>query len=294
MDQQSSSAHSATGTFNRAALDYFASHAISAEVAADLGVGLKRGELSYPCGNGAGTYERRRDLVSGKTFQPKGQPLELWWPTGRSSGAILLGEGESDCLAALTALRAADSPPPGVLDGLTVAAIPGCGVSRDRAGEELRDAGAEVVYLAMDGDDAGRKAADGIAEALGEVGIRALRVTLPDGTDLSDVLAGADDPTAALANLVAEAEATAEEAEEGEDPLILPSPSAPMDVARATIKQLDLGDRLRHWRGAWWEWRGPHWIEVEDRGVRSTLYKTTEPGSYLDAEGDLKDRKSVV
>jgi putative DNA primase/helicase len=71
-------------------------------------------------------------------------------------------------------------------------------------------------------------------------------------------------------------------------PLILPSPSAPMDVARAIIDQLNLDDRLRHWRGSWWEWKGSHWIEIEDRGVRSTLYRATEHASYMNAEGEMK------
>ena len=72
------------------------------------------------------------------------------------------------------------------------------------------------------------------------------------------------------------------------DTLILPSPAAPMDVARALIEQLGLADQLRHHRGGWWEWKGPHWIELEDRGVRSKLYKATERASYMNGDGDLK------
>lgn len=72
------------------------------------------------------------------------------------------------------------------------------------------------------------------------------------------------------------------------DPPILPPPSIPMAVARALIEQLDLADRLRHWRGSWWEWQGPHWSEIEDRAVRSKLYKATEYATYLDAENNPK------
>lgn len=67
--------------------------------------------------------------------------------------------------------------------------------------------------------------------------------------------------------------------------MTLPSPAAPMDVARALIEQLDLRDRLRHWRGSWWEWKGPHWVVVEDRAVRSRLYKETEHADYLSDDG---------
>jgi hypothetical protein len=56
-------------------------------------------------------------------------------------------------------------------------------------------------------------------------------------------------------------------------PLMLPSPSAPMQVARAFVTHSLLVDgipdapTLRYWRGGWWVWRTTHWAEVENRTV---------------------------
>jgi putative DNA primase/helicase len=41
---------------------------------------------------------------------------------------------------------------------------------------------------------------------------------------------------------------------------------------------------LRHWRGAFWCWQVSHWIELEDRAVRSQLYGFTENAYF--AVGD--------
>src|SRR6266404_9395920 len=61
-------------------------------------------------------------------------------------------------------------------------------------------------------------------------------------------------------------------------PLMLPPPSAPMQVARAFVTHSLLvngipdAPTLRYWRGGWWVWRTTHWAEVENRTVRSLLY----------------------
>src|SRR5262249_12148165 len=68
--------------------------------------------------------------------------------------------------------------------------------------------GAEVVYLAFDADDAGRKATQKKAKALAEAGITVIPVGLPDGLDLADWLVTQDDPGRALPNLLADAEAS--------------------------------------------------------------------------------------
>src|SRR5262245_51523388 len=60
--------------------------------------------------------------------------------------------------------------------------------------------------------------------------------------------------------------------------LFLPPPSEPMAVARIFAQQC-LRDgllTLRYWRGGWWMWRTTHWIEIENRSVRSILYRFTE------------------
>ena len=38
---------------------------------------------------------------------------------------------------------------------------------------------------------------------------------------------------------------------------------------------------LRYWRGGWWVWRTSHWVEVENRTVRSLLYAFTEHAVYV-------------
>ena len=67
-------------------------------------------------------------------------------------------------------------------------------------------------------------------------------------------------------------------------PLILPPPSEPMAVARRFVGDCCLHDEmltLRHWRSGWWRWQTTHWIEVDDRSVRSILYQYTEEAIYI-------------
>jgi putative DNA primase/helicase len=55
-----------------------------------------------------------------------------------------------------------------------------------------------------------------------------------------------------------------------------------MDVARIFVDEcLHSGLlTLRYWRGGWWMWRTTHWVEVEERAVRSVLYRFTEHAVY--------------
>ena len=77
----------------------------------------------------------------------------------------------------------------------------------------------------------------------------------------------------------------------GERPLppqLLPPPYVPMDVARAFVERACLSDgllTLRHWRGGWWLWRTSCWVEVEDRVIRSVLYRFTEKAVYFAGDG---------
>ena len=67
----------------------------------------------------------------------------------------------------------------------------------------------------------------------------------------------------------------------------LPSPSAPMMVARLFIEEhCQFGGvlTLRHWRGTWWGWHGSHWREIDDRAMRSKLYEFTEFAFYFVAD----------
>ena len=59
-----------------------------------------------------------------------------------------------------------------------------------------------------------------------------------------------------------------------------------MQVARVFVTHSLLVDgipdapTLRYWRGGWWVWRNSHWVEVENRTVRSLLYAFTEHAVY--------------
>jgi Protein of unknown function (DUF3631)/Toprim-like len=220
--------------FNDAAIAYFASHAIDPKIAAQVGVGFRWGELTYPYGgNDTDPYVRARDLVNGKTIQPKGTKLEPWLPVGATGAFLLVCEGESDCLAAITALyeiidRSEDGEAiapelyprddlPQPLKGAVPVALPGAGACHDlivsRAGDR-----AGGMTIAFDGDPAGRNAAEKLRRNAEEMRIDASVVDLPDGRDLADVLAAADDPITALAELVAEADAGVEEVSVEDDP----------------------------------------------------------------------------
>ena len=77
------------------------------------------------------------------------------------------------------------------------------------------------------------------------------------------------------------------EALNGGGPL-LPSPSAPMEVARHLMAHRFLDSAAvptsHHWRGGWWVWKGSHWTESEDRAIRALAYEFTEHAIF--AEGD--------
>jgi len=72
--------------------------------------------------------------------------------------------------------------------------------------------------------------------------------------------------------------------------VLLPSPSNPMAVAREYVEQHCRHDSgaltLRYWRGGWWEWRTSHWVESENRAVRSRIYMFTEHATYRNGKGE--------
>jgi putative DNA primase/helicase len=69
---------------------------------------------------------------------------------------------------------------------------------------------------------------------------------------------------------------------------VLPSPTAPMAVARTFLDNYRHDDvlTLRHWRDGWWAWRHSYWIERHSQSIRAEAYRYTEDAIYLD--GDLK------
>lgn len=194
-----------------AALAYMVAHAIEPAVAAGLGVREEGGALVYPCDG----YERRRPLSGDRTLQPRGVAFAPWWPTGRpdSAGTVLVCEGESDALAALSALP---QTPLAELHELAVVAVPGAGFPADRLVDELAQTETECAYLAFDADDAGRRGCEKVADALRELGVRPVAVELADGSDLADNLARVAEPGEWLASLLADATAAAEDEPTGE------------------------------------------------------------------------------
>jgi hypothetical protein len=192
------------------ALDYFKTHAISPESAAELGVREEDGALIYPYEAPDGsTFERRRPLKDGKTLQPAGVGLTLWWPGGKSGdGLAFLTEGEGDGLAAVSNLASANGYAGG---GVKVASLPGTGFPAQRLAQELLDVGVEEAVLAFDGDNAGRNYTNRASVALREAGIRPIPIQLPNGYDLSDCLFAAEDAGAWLSEAITSAEAAASE-----------------------------------------------------------------------------------
>jgi putative DNA primase/helicase len=73
--------------------------------------------------------------------------------------------------------------------------------------------------------------------------------------------------------------------------LLLPPPAAPMAVARVFVEQCGLSEggeqTIQFWRGGWWVWRTSYWQEVDDRAMRSLLYKFTEHASYAGPKNTL-------
>ena len=94
--------------------------------------------------------------------------------------------------------------------------------------------------------------------------------------------------------------------------VVLAPPAVPMQVARQFLESLHMLDdgttpKLYYWRGGWWMWRTSFWQEIDDRAVRSLLYKFAENAIYFDEEhrpklwapnrkriGDLTDALSAI
>ena len=78
---------------------------------------------------------------------------------------------------------------------------------------------------------------------------------------------------------------------DGTETRVLPPPSLPMAVARNFVtercKGTDNALTLRHWRGGWWRWTGPRWVEAEQRAVRADAYRFTENAVYRAGEKSL-------
>lgn len=64
---------------------------------------------------------------------------------------------------------------------------------------------------------------------------------------------------------------------------LFPSPQNPMAVARRVEPDFLIEGQLtlRHWRAGWMLWRGTHWVEVEDKSIRSRLYRRLEHADFV-------------
>lgn len=95
--------------WSKLVLDHFAARAIDPEVAAELGVRENGHGLEFPYPNGvAEQFARTRGLngAGPKVRQPAGTRLCPWQPVpSDETREVLVCEGESDLLAAVSALR---------------------------------------------------------------------------------------------------------------------------------------------------------------------------------------------
>lgn len=224
--------------YSEAVLKYFRRHGIDLDLATRLGVAERDGSLVYTYRNTDGSTYQRTYTVSPnggpRARQPAGQPLTLWRPLERSGSVALICEGESDALAALTALRDA---PLEELQELPVFAVPGTGYPANRLAADLTDAGVEEALLAFDADPAGRTYTAKSVDALRAAGIRPISVDLPDGADLADTAATAENRGEWLAGLLTDSRAAAEDA----DSLSPPPPNGQMK----TLHRLDVAHMVR-------------------------------------------------
>lgn|GEM_PF-5884683 len=193
------------------ARDYLERHAIDPTLAHKLGVGVHNGALTFRYTRlGGRSFERRKPLDGGLTFQPKGEPLCLYWPAGRNPDRkeIILCEGEADCLAAATVIA---SDLESWRNTLPVG-LPGLGMPTLRILSELADR--QRIYVVLDADLNGRgqrKQAQLIrsGRSAPPPGPYPVSVELEEGQDLSDTLAEVpeDSRSVFLADLLADAEA---------------------------------------------------------------------------------------
>jgi hypothetical protein len=219
--------------YSPAAVKYFREHGIDSGIASAVGVVERDGALVYTYTAADGTtYERTYKIVPNggpRARQPAGQGLTIWRPTERTGDVALICEGESDALAALTALR--DSPLEELRE-IPVFAVPGTGYPVDRLKADLKAAKVEEALLAFDADPPGQVYAGKVAAALRAEGIRAVPVELPADTDLAETAAAAERPGEWMASLLTDSQAAAEQGESA-------SPG-PTSHSTTTLRRLDV------------------------------------------------------
>lgn len=242
--------------YSPAVLDWLNAHGgIFEEIAELAGWSANFDLIRFEYKDKDGTYFRVRQLPDGKVMQPKGRSLTLWTPLG-TDGLLLAVEGESDLLSVATALYTIDDvvdeeaereltrreglPPP--VAEIVPVAVPGVGNCHDQLAD-LAEERVSNVLIAFDGDKGGRDNAAKLASKINaKAGVSAMIVPLPDGRDISDLLAVDVDVDSAevLANLIAEAEAGAEEVPVDDDPgpEVEPVEPLPNDAVAGLLDQV--------------------------------------------------------
>ena len=72
--------------------------------------------------------------------------------------------------------------------------------------------------------------------------------------------------------------------------ITLPPPSDPVAVARAFVERrfTRQGEpALLHWRGGWWTWVGPRWVEIERGSMSAAAYALAEHATYESDRGPV-------
>lgn len=193
--------------FSEAGAAYLTARGIDMQIAWDCGVREASSAIVWPTRDADGRLSpRRRRLAEGpgpKVRGMSGRTLGVWWPLGRPTDAhladVMVCEGESDALSALSALAGADDA------FVRVASIPGASFPARVLADELLVVGARVAALAFDGDLAGATSADRIAAELVAEGIGARILAVPHGEDLASVLGGSENARAWLSMALLEA-----------------------------------------------------------------------------------------
>jgi hypothetical protein len=188
--------------YSRRACAYFEARAIDRQLAWDCGVRETDGAIVWPTVDADGNpAPRRRKLAAGpgpKVRGPYGKTVGVWWPLGRPEppvrGDVLICEGESDPMAAVSVLQESDH----------VYVCSGKASVKTLAAE-LTGLGVSVAALGFDGDTAGALSAGRHAQALVAEGIGVRILSVPDGEDLASVLGALDDPRAWLLLALAQA-----------------------------------------------------------------------------------------
>lgn len=204
-------------SWSDAALAFFGTRAISPEVATAAEVKENGSGLVYPHG--------RYRPYSGHTLSKQGVRSLPWWVSGRpeSAESVLICEGETDGLAAVSALK--ETPEAPGFRGLPVLSIPGVSsVPPNAIASNLRKYGTSEAFIGYDSDEAGKRASRELADALAKARITPRRAE-PPAKDLAAWLANGAGPED-LANLLADA------------PTIDTGPPSFADVATAEVEWL--------------------------------------------------------